>query len=356
MLTADAEYSVVGFTRHYAPPEQIMRKGADARSDLYSLSATLYHLITGVIPPDVTERLAALKENRPDPLVTNEQNRLLPASIASVLFRSMAINIHERPSSAAQMRKMLKDGSQTALKSDLGRATTVPMSDSLSKSFDNQEGTTEAQTVQPRVPSTESNPRSISPQTIAGAPPSMVLPAKSGPRLRMILSALIFLFIVASLGIGALYFMSNSDRINRARAQEAQDLGVASSMGPAKPQLTNQPSDYSNRSTQGGEGEKSPYNTFSQVGRDSQGGAVKISEAQQQPIITTEAPYSPHQPITVGEPSPPMDSTYVQLTRGVEWRVASVESLPDKTRVKLEIKNTNNGGAENVFYAFNTAP
>ena len=43
--------SVYGYTPQYAPLEQVKGTGTDARSDLYSLGATLYHLLTGVAPP-----------------------------------------------------------------------------------------------------------------------------------------------------------------------------------------------------------------------------------------------------------------------------------------------------------------
>ena len=37
--------SLYGFTPSYAPPEQVQDQGTDARSDLYALGATLYHLL-----------------------------------------------------------------------------------------------------------------------------------------------------------------------------------------------------------------------------------------------------------------------------------------------------------------------
>src|SRR5215210_3207353 len=59
--------SVLGYTPTYAPIEQIHSTGTDPRSDLYSLAATLYHLITGVTPPDALFRASAVIGGQSDP-------------------------------------------------------------------------------------------------------------------------------------------------------------------------------------------------------------------------------------------------------------------------------------------------
>src|SRR5918912_636509 len=61
--------SILGYTPTYAPLEQIQGAGTDPRSDLYSLAATLYHLITGVTPPDALTRATAVLNGHPDPLL-----------------------------------------------------------------------------------------------------------------------------------------------------------------------------------------------------------------------------------------------------------------------------------------------
>src|SRR6267378_2965827 len=60
--------SIFGYTPNYAPLEQVQGMGTDPRSDLYALAATLYHLVTGIKPPDALTRAAAIINEEIDPL------------------------------------------------------------------------------------------------------------------------------------------------------------------------------------------------------------------------------------------------------------------------------------------------
>lgn len=100
--------SVFGYSPAYAPLEQIQGAGTDSRSDLYSLGATLYHLLTGATPPDALARATAVVNSRPDPLRTADKlNPKIPASIAQVLHEAMSLNASLRPQTAEAMRNML---------------------------------------------------------------------------------------------------------------------------------------------------------------------------------------------------------------------------------------------------------
>jgi len=105
--------SVFGYTPHYASLEQIKGTGTDPRSDLYSLGATLYHLLTGAPPPDALTRAAAIINGEPDPLVpANIQNPAVNPAIAAVLMRAMAQRPDQRYQSAALMRTALRDAAR----------------------------------------------------------------------------------------------------------------------------------------------------------------------------------------------------------------------------------------------------
>ena len=109
--------SIYGYTPNYAPLEQIQGLGTEARSDIYALAATLYHLMTGVKPPDALTRAAALVNGQPDPLQpAHEINSSLPAGLAAVLQKAMAQNRDQRYESAAEMRSVLQGvGSDTTI-------------------------------------------------------------------------------------------------------------------------------------------------------------------------------------------------------------------------------------------------
>jgi serine/threonine protein kinase len=109
--------SIFGYSRNYAPIEQIQGTGTDTRSDLYSLAATIYHLATGTTPPDALTRASAVLNGQPDPLrPANEIHAQVPNAVAQVLIRAMSQNAGLRPQTAEAMREALRDtGKQTII-------------------------------------------------------------------------------------------------------------------------------------------------------------------------------------------------------------------------------------------------
>ena len=118
--------SIFGYTPNYAPLEQIQGLGTDARSDIYALSATLYHLITAVKPPDALTRAAAIVNGQPDPLVpANAISSSIGPEVASVLARGMSQNREQRFATAAGMRAALSGSGEAVTLAGRSEAATV---------------------------------------------------------------------------------------------------------------------------------------------------------------------------------------------------------------------------------------
>jgi serine/threonine protein kinase len=107
--SASVTGSVVGYSPQYAPLEQVHGTGTDPRSDIYSLGATLYHLLTGKPPVDALTRAGAVVNNEADPLQPAHVVRPeVPVAVSKVIRRAMSQKAALRPKSAAEMRDMLR--------------------------------------------------------------------------------------------------------------------------------------------------------------------------------------------------------------------------------------------------------
>ena len=71
-------------TPGYSPPEQYGLGQTDSRSDIYSLGATIYHLLTGQKPPESVQRMAGT----PTPPM-RMYNPKLSSSVEEVVSRAM---------------------------------------------------------------------------------------------------------------------------------------------------------------------------------------------------------------------------------------------------------------------------
>jgi serine/threonine protein kinase/PBP1b-binding outer membrane lipoprotein LpoB len=89
--------------------QQILMQPPDVRSDIYSLGATLYHLLTGKIPIDALERSIAVLEGKLDPLLApNEVDANISAEISEVLMKALKLRRENRFESALEMGQELE--------------------------------------------------------------------------------------------------------------------------------------------------------------------------------------------------------------------------------------------------------
>jgi len=137
------EQSITGYTPFYAPLEQVLRVDAnsylllqsigspnlerfvlnktDARSDIYSLGATVYQLLTGFSPERATATIRAhlVWSGKPDPL---PDCRSLTAEISerlgAIINKCLEIDPENRFQTAAELRAALKNLQFAASDSD----------------------------------------------------------------------------------------------------------------------------------------------------------------------------------------------------------------------------------------------
>jgi serine/threonine protein kinase len=111
-------------TPYYIAPEKIRRQKLDARSDIYSLGATLYHMLTGRPPFEgetpvevVKVRLDAIP---PDPRIVRPE---LPPIITEIITRMLAV---ERTERYPNYRSLISDLRKALQAFDTAHTTTAP--------------------------------------------------------------------------------------------------------------------------------------------------------------------------------------------------------------------------------------
>ena len=96
----------VGVTPGFSPLEQYGSGGTDARSDIYSLGATVYALLTGHAPPDSVQRssdeeqLVPPRQLRPD----------LSPALASAISAALESRRTDRPQTVDDFRALIRPG------------------------------------------------------------------------------------------------------------------------------------------------------------------------------------------------------------------------------------------------------
>jgi predicted Ser/Thr protein kinase len=92
-------------TPEYAPPEQydVGAGHTDPRSDIYGLGATLYHMLTGQLPPTATQRMAS-----PSSFLTPRRvNSAISPAVEAIVLKALEIQMDRRFRTTDEMAQAL---------------------------------------------------------------------------------------------------------------------------------------------------------------------------------------------------------------------------------------------------------
>ncbi|HVN53530.1 MAG TPA: protein kinase [Anaerolineaceae bacterium] len=101
--------AIIG-TVFYLPPEQALGQTVDGRSDLYSLGAMLYELLTGRLPFSASDPLVVVSQHLYAPVVPPRTYAPdLPPALDSLILRMLAKKPEDRPATAAEVLQAINE-------------------------------------------------------------------------------------------------------------------------------------------------------------------------------------------------------------------------------------------------------
>jgi serine/threonine-protein kinase len=97
-------------TPDYMPPEQVVGKAGDPRSDIYALGTILYEMVTGFVPFRGDNMLAVMNARvAGDPPAPTRLNNKLSPQVEEIILHAMERDPRNRYSSAVELREDLED-------------------------------------------------------------------------------------------------------------------------------------------------------------------------------------------------------------------------------------------------------
>jgi serine/threonine-protein kinase len=103
-----AGFSPAMGTPDYMAPEQVKGQRGDERTDIYSLGAVLYEMVTGSVPFDGPNPFIVMNSRiTGDPLAPRLRNPEIPEELEEIILHAMEREPHRRFPSAAAMKEEL---------------------------------------------------------------------------------------------------------------------------------------------------------------------------------------------------------------------------------------------------------
>jgi len=99
-------------TPDYMAPEQVKGKRGDARTDIYSLGAMLYEMVTGALPFEADNPFMVMNARvTGDPKAPRKVNPAVPVEVEEIILHAMERDPKKRFQTAKEMKAQLDDTS-----------------------------------------------------------------------------------------------------------------------------------------------------------------------------------------------------------------------------------------------------
>ncbi len=109
-------FSPVMGTPDYMAPEQVKGKRGDERTDIYSLGAMLYEMVTGAVPFEGANPYVIMNSRLTgDPTAPRKVHADIPPQVEEIILHAMARNPADRYASAAEMKAEVDDPDKVEL-------------------------------------------------------------------------------------------------------------------------------------------------------------------------------------------------------------------------------------------------